>query len=81
MSKIDPQPIIDEYRDAYLRANGRDADSDLSYENGWFVFRFRGILQLRYRAAQIRDMTARLKSRWPEHVQEMAIANARKDER
>jgi hypothetical protein len=60
--KIDPQPIIDEYRDAYLRANGRDTDRTITYENGWFVFRLRKLSNVsRYRADQMREMTARLK--------------------
>jgi hypothetical protein len=77
--KIDPQPIIDEYRAAYLKANGRQMYSDILYQAGWFVFlpRYGTIVQGRYRAAQMREMIARLNARWPEHVH---AADAAKEE-
>jgi hypothetical protein len=80
MSKIDPQPIIDEYRAAYFKANGRELQYSLTYERGWFCFRSNsGFITGRHRARAMWEFIARLKARWPEHVHQEFAALAAKE--
>jgi hypothetical protein len=59
--KIDHKRIIEDYRAAYHRANGREMFSRLTYESGWFVIRYpTGFVISRHRAAQMEAMTEKL---------------------
>jgi hypothetical protein len=61
--------LIATYKVAYEQANGKKLDSQITYENGWFVFRisFSGAFEktytrvwTRYRRAQLEQMRAGL---------------------
>lgn len=51
------------YIAAFIEANGRSPDFDLDWENGWWVFRFRGDGRpVRYRGRVLQHMTLRLRA-------------------
>jgi hypothetical protein len=62
--KIDHKRIIENYRAAYHRANGRELAASIAYEHGWFAFRYpSGFLFDRLRAAKMEEMTGKLAAR------------------
>lgn len=61
---FDPRQIIDDWREAYAAANGREPDSSIKYVRGWFVLTDRrGLVQARYRRFEIEAMTSCLRFR------------------
>lgn len=60
MKPVPPSQVIAEYRAAYERVNGSEAQK-LEYVRGWFLFE--NPCLPRYRGAQIIHMTAMLNER------------------
>jgi hypothetical protein len=70
MAKVDHEKIIAEHLAAYQCANLRPCPSAVTYERGWFCLRRSSVEPpLRYRAAEIKDMTDRLRARAAEREQ------------
>jgi hypothetical protein len=56
--------LIAEYRSAYAAANGKELDSALLYERGWFLFMspHGGWVEARYRRKRLEGMRDRLRA-------------------
>lgn len=67
MAKADHSALIAEYGEAFLAANGRPVELQylpLTYERGWFVFRYKDAPELvveRHRKAELLEMMDRLR--------------------
>lgn len=60
MPKVDHEKIIADY----MAAHGEAARYTIRYDNEWFIIRSGGLrwTERRYRAAEIKDMTDRLRA-------------------
>ena len=63
--KVDPQPVIDKYLALFEEKNGSSTVPAVTYEKGWFVFRYNRMLFIdsRYRLADMERMIKTLSGR------------------